>query len=257
VSSAGDQAGEEFVRFLRQGLPAWGRLEGGRLSLLKAAPWLDGRPGGETVDAAGMERLCPTEPGKIVCVGINYRDHALEMGHTLPAEPLIFLKPASSLLEAGKPIRRPPGAGRVDYEAELALVIGKKTGPGDDAKDAIFGVTCANDVTARDLQKKDGQWTRGKGFDSFCPLGPSLVRGLDLSDLAVECRVNGVLKQSSRTSQLVFPPEQLVRFVAGIMTLNPGDLILTGTPGGIGPLVSGDSVEVRIQHVGALTNPVL
>jgi 2-keto-4-pentenoate hydratase/2-oxohepta-3-ene-1,7-dioic acid hydratase in catechol pathway len=248
---------EEYVRFLRQGKPAWGLKRGQRLGLLGAAPWVDTRPGDESVDAASVELLVPAEPGKIVCVGLNYRDHALEMGHGLPEEPLIFLKPASSLLAPGKPIRRPQASARVDYEAELALVIGRRTGPGDGTEDAIFGYTCANDVTARDLQKKDGQWTRAKGFDTFCPLGPALVRGLDVADLAVECRVNGALKQSSRTSQLVFSPAQLVRFVAGVMTLDPGDVILSGTPGGIGPLAAGDEVEVRIQNIGSLTNRVL
>jgi len=248
---------EEFVRFLHQGNAAWALKQGGRLLVINAAPWLDAGPTGESVEAAGVGRLAPAEPGKIVCVGVNYRDHALEMGHSLPVEPLIFLKPSSSLLDPGGAIRLPSGAGRVDYEAELALLIGKKTGPGRFEEDALFGYTCANDVTARDLQKKDGQWTRAKGFDTFCPLGPSLVRGLDVSDLTVECRVNGALKQSSRTSQLVFSPAQVVRFVAGIMTLDPGDVILTGTPGGVGPLASGDEVEVRIQNVGALSNRVL
>jgi 2-keto-4-pentenoate hydratase/2-oxohepta-3-ene-1,7-dioic acid hydratase in catechol pathway len=248
---------EEFVRFLRQGKPAWGLRQGDSLRVIAAAPWLDAKPTGDSVRSEGLERLVPAEPGTIVCVGVNYKDHALEMGHSLPLEPLIFLKPTTSLLGAGKAVRLPPGVGRVDYEAELALVIGKKTGPGAEVEDAIFGFTCANDVTARDLQKKDGQWTRAKGFDTFCPLGPSLVRGLDVSDAAIECRVNGALKQASRTSQLVFSPAQVVRFVAGVMTLNPGDVILTGTPGGIGPLVSGDEVEVRIQHVGSLSNRVL
>ena len=248
---------EEFVRFSHEGKPAWGLKQGERLLVIAAAPWLDARPTGASVDAGSVGRLAPAEPGKIVCVGVNYRDHALEMGHSLPVEPLIFLKPASSLLDPGEAIRIPSGVGRVDYEAELALVIGRKTGPGHVEEDALFGFTCANDVTARDLQKKDGQWTRAKGFDTFCPLGPSLVRGMDVSDLAIECRVNKAIKQSSRTSQLVFSPAQVVRFVAGIMTLDPGDVILTGTPGGIGPLASGDEVEVRIQNVGALSNRVL
>jgi 2-keto-4-pentenoate hydratase/2-oxohepta-3-ene-1,7-dioic acid hydratase in catechol pathway len=248
---------EEFVRFTHEGKPSWGLKQAERLLMIPAAPWVDARPTGASVDAKGVVRLAPAEPSKIVCVGVNYRDHALEMGHSLPVEPLIFLKPASSLLDPGESIRIPSGVGRVDYEAELALVIGKKIGPGHEEADALFGFTCANDVTARDLQKKDGQWTRAKGFDTFCPLGPSLVRGLDVSDLAIECRVNKAIKQSSRTSQLVFSPAQVVRFVAGIMTLNPGDVILTGTPGGIGPLATGDEVEVRIQNVGALSNRVL
>jgi len=248
---------DEFVRFLHHGKPVWGQKKGQRLFLLDMAPWLDLNQTGESVDAGGVERLVPAEPSKIVCVGLNYRDHALEMGHALPVEPLLFLKPSTSLLDSGKSIRLPRGCGRVDYEAELALVIGKTIGPGVDNDDALFGFTCANDVTARDLQKKDGQWTRAKGFDTFCPLGPSLMHGLDAADLAIECRVNGALKQSSRTSQLVFSPVQLVNFVAQIMTLNPGDVILTGTPSGIGPLTMGDEVEVRIQDVGSLTNLVV
>jgi 2-keto-4-pentenoate hydratase/2-oxohepta-3-ene-1,7-dioic acid hydratase in catechol pathway len=176
------------------------------------------------------------------------------MGESLPEEPKLFLKPSSSLLDPGKSIVLPRSSKRVDYEAELALVVGKKVGPGVDDQDAIFGYTCANDVTARDLQKRDGQWTRAKGFDSFCPLGPSLVRGVDPSDLAVECWVNGQRKQGSRTGQLIFGPQQVLNFVAEVMTLLPGDVILTGTPGGIGPLQAGDEVEVRIQDVGSLSN---
>ena len=248
---------EDFARFLHHGRPAWGRLSEGRLLLLAGAPWTDPKATGESVDPAGVERLIPAEPTKVVCVGLNYRDHALEMGFAMPEEPLIFLKPVSSLLDNGKSIRLPRGVGRVDYEAELALVIGKKVGPGVDDEDALFGYTCANDVTARDLQKRDGQWTRAKGFDTFCPLGPDLVRGIDPSDLAVECRVNGQLRQASRTRELIFLPAQIVNFVAEIMTLNPGDVILTGTPAGIGPLLAGDEVEVRIEGVGSLSNLVV
>jgi 2-keto-4-pentenoate hydratase/2-oxohepta-3-ene-1,7-dioic acid hydratase in catechol pathway len=248
---------EEFVRFLRHGKPAWGLKRDQNLAVLAGAPWADPRPTGETVPAMGAEFLVPAQPSKIVCVGVNYSDHALEMGHSLPDEPLIFLKPVSSLLEVGKSIRLPRGVGRVDHEAELALIIGKRIGPGVDDQDALFGFTCANDVTARDLQKKDGQWTRAKGFDTFCPLGPSLMRGVDVSDLAIECRVNGELRQASRTSRLIFLPAQIVNFVAEIMTLEPGDVILTGTPGGIGPLAAGDEVEVRIEGVGSLGNLVV
>jgi 2-keto-4-pentenoate hydratase/2-oxohepta-3-ene-1,7-dioic acid hydratase in catechol pathway len=248
---------DEFVRFLHHGRPVWGLRKEQRIHLCAAAPWADERLSGETVDALGVEFLAPAEPSKIVCVGVNYQDHAQEMGHSLPEEPLIFLKPSTSLLDVGKTIHLPRGVGRVDHEAELALVIGKTVGPRVDNDDALFGYTCANDVTARELQKKDGQWTRAKGFDTFCPLGPSLVRGLDASDLSIECLVNGELRQGSRTSQLIFLPAQLVNFVAGIMTLNPGDVILTGTPAGIGPLSAGDEVEVRIQGLGSLSNLVI
>jgi 2-keto-4-pentenoate hydratase/2-oxohepta-3-ene-1,7-dioic acid hydratase in catechol pathway len=247
----------EYVRFLLHGKPAWGRHTGGRLEVLGGAPWAEPKATGEVVASNGVEWLAPAEPSKIICVGLNYKDHAAEMGHGLPEEPLIFMKPASALLDPGKSIRIPRSSQRVDYEAELAFVIGKKVGPGIDDEDAIFGYTCANDVTARDLQKKDGQWTRAKGFDSFCPLGPSLWHGVDVNDLAIGCTVNGQVRQSSRTSQLIFAPHQVLNFVAEIMTLHPGDVILTGTPGGIGPLAAGDEVEVRIEGLGALHNLVI
>jgi 2-keto-4-pentenoate hydratase/2-oxohepta-3-ene-1,7-dioic acid hydratase in catechol pathway len=249
---------EEFVRFKHHDRAQWGRLRDAQLEVLSAAPWSpDAKPSGEIVVASAVEWLAPAEPSKIVCVGLNYRDHAAEMGEALPEEPKLFLKPSTALLDPGKSILLPRGSDRVDYEAELAFVVGTKVGPGLDDEKALFGFTCANDVTARDLQKKDGQWTRAKGFDTFCPLGPSLVRGVDTADLAVECWVNGERKQSSRSSQLIFRPEQILNFVAEVMTLLPGDVILTGTPGGIGPLKAGDEVEVRIEGVGSLTNLVI
>jgi 2-keto-4-pentenoate hydratase/2-oxohepta-3-ene-1,7-dioic acid hydratase in catechol pathway len=251
-------AAEEYVRFLNHGKVSWGRRSGDWLNVLSAAPWLpDSKPTGDSVGANAVVWLAPAEPSKIICVGLNYRDHAAEMGHGIPDEPLIFMKPASALLDPGQSIRLPRSSQRVDYEAELAFVIGKKVGPGVDDEDAIFGYTCANDVTARDLQKKDGQWTRAKGFDTFCPLGPSLWRGVDVADLAIGCRVNGVAKQASRTSQQIFGPHQILNFVAEVMTLNPGDVILTGTPGGIGPLAEGDEVEIHIEGIGTLSNLVV
>jgi 2-keto-4-pentenoate hydratase/2-oxohepta-3-ene-1,7-dioic acid hydratase in catechol pathway len=202
----------------------------------------------------------PPPPSKIVAIGRNYREHARELGNTAPEEaPLIFLTAPSALLGPGEAIVLPPESERVDYEGELALVIGTraKNWPGDRWRDALAGVCCANDVTARDLQKKDGQWARAKSFDTFCPIGPELVAGLDPSDLAIETRVNGVIKQSSRTSEMVFSPAFLVEYVTRMMTLLPGDLILTGTPAGIGPLSSGDSVEVEIEKIGILANRVV
>ena len=202
----------------------------------------------------------PPPPSKIVAIGRNYREHARELGNTAPEEaPLIFLKAPSALLRPGEAIVLPPESQRVDYEGELALVIGTraKNWPGDRWQDALAGVCCANDVTARDLQKKDGQWARAKSFDTFCPIGPELVAGLDPSDLAIETRVNGVIKQTSRTSEMVFSPAFLVEYVTRMMTLLPGDLILTGTPAGIGPLSSGDSVEVEIEKIGILANRVV
>ncbi len=201
----------------------------------------------------------PPPPSKIIGVGRNYRDHAAELGNAVPdAEPLLFLKAPSSLVLGGGEIVLPPESARVDYEGELALVIGWriKDWPQERWLDALAGVCCANDVSARDLQKKDGQFARAKSFDTFCPIGPAIVSGLDPSDLAIETRVNGATKQSARTSQMVFPPAFLVSYISRMMTLLPGDLILTGTPAGVGPLTAGDLVEVEIEGVGVLSNRV-
>ena len=201
----------------------------------------------------------PPRPSKIVAVGRNYREHAAELGNAVPdAEPLLFLKAPSSLVIDGSDIVLPPESARVDYEGELALVIGRriKNWPQERWLDALAGVCCANDVTARDLQKKDGQFARAKSFDTFCPIGPAIVPGIDPSDLALETRVNGAVRQSSRTSQMVFSPAFLVAYISRMMTLLPGDLILTGTPAGIGALSAGDRVEVEIEDVGVLANRV-
>ena len=201
----------------------------------------------------------PPPPSKIVAVGRNYRDHAAELGNAVPEEePLLFLKAPSSLVTDGGEIVLPPESARVDYEGELALVIGRriKSWPEGRWLEALAGVCCANDVTARDLQKKDGQFARAKSFDTFCPIGPAIVSGLDPSDLAIETRVNGEVKQSSRTSKMVFSPAFLVAYVSRMMSLLPGDVILTGTPAGVGPLAPGDRVEVEIEHVGILANRV-
>jgi 2-keto-4-pentenoate hydratase/2-oxohepta-3-ene-1,7-dioic acid hydratase in catechol pathway len=201
----------------------------------------------------------PPRPSKIVAIGRNYREHAAELGNVAPdQEPLLFLKAPSALVVGGGEIVLPPESSRVDYEGELALVIGRtiKRWPQESWMDALAGVCCANDVTARDLQKKDGQWARAKSFDTFCPIGPEIVADLDPSDLVIETRVNGAMKQSGRTSQMVFSPAFLVAYVSRMMTLLPGDLILTGTPAGIGPLSPGDVVEVEIEEVGVLRNRV-
>jgi 2-keto-4-pentenoate hydratase/2-oxohepta-3-ene-1,7-dioic acid hydratase in catechol pathway len=198
-------------------------------------------------------------PSKIVAVGRNYREHAKELGNEAPdQEPLLFLKAPSALVRGGGDIVLPPESARVDYEGELALVIGKKI-KGWSEKDgweALAGLCCANDVTARDLQKKDGQWARSKSFDTFCPIGPEIVRAVDPSDLAIETRVNGTVKQSARTSYMVFSPRFLLSYISRMMTLFPGDLILTGTPAGISPLAAGDVVEVEIERIGVLRNRV-
>jgi 2-keto-4-pentenoate hydratase/2-oxohepta-3-ene-1,7-dioic acid hydratase in catechol pathway len=202
----------------------------------------------------------PPPPSKIIGVGRNYRDHAAELGNPVPdEEPLLFLKAPSSVVTDGGEIVLPPESSRVDYEGELALVIGRRirSWPQERWLDALAGVCCANDVTARDLQKKDGQFARAKSFDTFCPIGPALVSGVDPSDLAIETRVNGAAKQSSRTSSMVFSPAFLVAYVSRMMTLLPGDLILTGTPAGVGPLAPGDLVEVEIEELGVLSNQVV
>lgn len=199
----------------------------------------------------------PPRPSKIVAVGRNYREHAKELGNVAPDdEPILFLKAPTALLLDGGDILLPPESSRVDYEGELALVMGRKIKgwPQERWMEALAGVCCANDVTARDLQKKDGQWARAKSFDTFCPVGPEIVAGLDPSDLAIETRVNGAVRQSSRTSEMVFSPAFLVAYVSRMMTLLPGDLILTGTPAGIGPLAPGDLVEVEIEKIGILKN---
>ncbi len=202
--------------------------------------------------------LPPAKPSKIVAVGLNYRDHAEELGLAVPDEPLLFLKPPSSVIGPGDAIRLPRQSSRVDYEAELAVIIGKIASnvSAGMAKDHILGYSCLNDVTARDLQQKDGQWTRAKGFDTFCPLGPWIETEVDPSDLLIELYLNGRMMQRSRTSNLIFDPFHLVEFVSRIMTLQPDDVIATGTTSGIGPMAHGDAVEVRIEGIGSLLNKV-
>ncbi len=204
------------------------------------------------------ERLPPCLPSKIVGVGRNYRDHIAELGHDAPAEPLLFLKPPSSLLSPGGIILLPPDSRRVDFEGELGVVIGREARhvPEARALEHVLGYTCLNDVTARDLQQSDGQFTRAKGFDGFCPCGPCIAIGLRPDDLVLETFVNGVRRQSSGVSRMIFGVARLVSFVSRVMTLLPGDLIATGTPEGVGPLEPGDEVTVSIEGIGRLTNRV-
>lgn len=200
----------------------------------------------------------PVEPGKIIAVGRNYAEHAKERGVDVPEIPLIFLKPPSTVIGMGDSIILPPQSQQVDHEAELAVIIGK-TGrwiPAEEALSHVVGYTIANDVTARDLQKRDGQWTRGKGFDTFCPLGPWIDTDLNPADALIACRVNGEMRQMGSTREMVFTVQQLIAFISSVMTLQPGDVILTGTPAGIGPLHEGDVVEVEIEGIGLLRNPV-
>jgi 2-keto-4-pentenoate hydratase/2-oxohepta-3-ene-1,7-dioic acid hydratase in catechol pathway len=204
--------------------------------------------------------LAPVLPSKIVAIGKNYHEHARETGSQAPAEPLIFLKPSTAVIGPGDPIVRPVRLSqRVDYEGELAVVFGRlcRDVPAARVPEVIFGYTCANDVTARDLQASDGQWTRAKGFDTFCPIGPWIETSLDPAALTLTTTVNGEVKQQAKTSELVHDIVTLVSYVTAVMTMLPGDVLLTGTPAGIGPLAAGDRVSVHIDGIGTLTNPVV
>jgi len=203
--------------------------------------------------------LTPVVPTKIVCVGLNYRGHPAGLGQPIPQEPVIFLKPPTTINKPEGEIVIPPGIGQVDYEAELAVVIGRHTHNASpaEARQSILGYTCANDVTAREIQRRDGQWTRAKSFDGFCPLGPWVETDVEPDDLLVEAIINGEVRQAARTSEMIFGVYDLVSFISGVMTLLPGDVVLTGTPAGIGAVRPGDKVEVRIEGIGSLTNTVV
>ena len=219
------------------------------------------QPTGERIPLTDSVRLlAPVIPrSKVVGVGRNYADHAAELGNAVPTTPLLFLKPNTSVIGPDDPIVLPTYSDEVHHEAELAVVIGKitKNVTPERALEHVFGYTVANDVTARDVQRTDGQWTRAKGFDSSCPLGPYIVTDLDTDDLAVTARVNGQARQDGRTSQMVFDVAHLVSFISEVFTLLPGDVILTGTPAGVGPIVHGDVVEVEVEDIGVLRNPVI
>lgn len=239
--------------------PLYGLLEGQRIHEISGSPWALWSQGSRTWEVPQVRLLAPVEPSKIVCVGRNYAAHAAELGNELPKEPLIFLKPPSAIIAPGEPIILPPQSQRVEHEGELALVVGRRCSQlkeSDDALAYLLGYSSLNDVTARDLQKSDVQFTRAKGFDTFCPVGSYIETQLDPSDVLVETRVNGGLRQSGRTSLMIYPVAFLVRWISHVMTLCPGDLIATGTPAGVGPLVAGDVVEVSVDGVGVLRNPV-
>lgn len=237
---------EMIVRFRSNGKVCGGSLSGERIV-----------SGGEIYNLGDVELLSPTEPSKIVCIGLNYREHANELKMKLPDEPIIFLKPPSAVLDPGKEIIYPKSSVRVDYEGELGVVIGKrcKNVAAKDYADYVLGYTCFNDVTARDLQQKDGQWTRAKSFDTFAPFGPAIAR-IDPLNADIQTHVNGETKQKSNTSDLIFDVPKLIEFVSGVMTLLPGDVIATGTPPGVGQLQKGDIVEVEIEGIGVLKNSV-
>jgi 2-keto-4-pentenoate hydratase/2-oxohepta-3-ene-1,7-dioic acid hydratase in catechol pathway len=208
---------------------------------------------------SAVRLLAPVLPSKVVAIGKNYAEHASEMGGEVPPAPLLFLKPSTAVVGDGDPVAYPPSSTQVDYEGELAVVIGRlcRDVPAARAADVVLGYTCANDVTARDQQRADGQWSRAKGYDTFCPLGPWIATGIDATDLAVSTRLNGEVKQKGRTSQLVHKIPDLIAYVTACMTLLPGDVILTGTPAGVGPMQIGDEVTVEIEQIGRLRNLVV
>ena len=225
---------------------------------IEGHPFVEIRPEGSVLKLADVRLLAPVLPSKVVCVGKNYRDHAAEMGGEAPHEPLLFLKPNTSVIGSGDPIDLPWQSEQVEHEGELAVVIGRmcKDVPVDRVNDVIFGYSIANDVTARDLQKSDGQWTRAKGFDTFCPIGPWIQTDLNPADADITVTVNGEQRQHSGIDAMVHDVPALVAYVSSCMTLLPGDVILTGTPAGVGPMTAGDSVSVAITGIGTLTNPV-
>jgi 2-keto-4-pentenoate hydratase/2-oxohepta-3-ene-1,7-dioic acid hydratase in catechol pathway len=261
-----------YCYFQFKGKPEYGLIESvaGRdeiTRLLSSAPEHIGRiedVASKKMDPIPLEEtamLAPVHPSKIVCVGRNYRAHAAEMGNDAPTEPLIFLKPSSSIVAPGKSIIRPKVSQHTDYEGELGVIIGRrcsKLAPDQDVQPYILGYTALNDFTARDLQKKDAQWTRGKGFDTFCPVGPLVTDEIDpWQGTRVETKVNGKTKQDGNTRDFIFALDVIIRYIAAFMTLLPGDLVATGTPEGVGPVVAGDFIEVTVEGVGTLRNPVV
>ncbi len=247
-----------YCRFLHEGEFHHGRIDGNEVVLLSGAPWAGGKELHVRVALASAVLDVPSLASKVVCVGQNYRKHAEEMGKPVPPEPLIFMKPSTALNPSGSPIRIPRASQEVHYEAELGLLIGERLKNVDEATAAraIWGLTCINDVTARDIQRREVQHTRAKSYDTFACVGPWVVTGLSPADLRIVCRVNGEVRQDSRTSDMIFSPARLVSFISHIMTLLPGDLISTGTPSGVGRLVAGDRVEVELEGIGTLANPV-
>jgi 2-keto-4-pentenoate hydratase/2-oxohepta-3-ene-1,7-dioic acid hydratase in catechol pathway len=250
-----------FCRFLPAGieLPLFGLVEDDSIFEITCAPWELWTRGTRRFLIKNCKLLAPVVPSKIVCVGRNYAAHAAELGNEMPKEPMLFMKPPSSLIGPEEPIVIPRYSQRVEHEGELGVVIGRTCshlGDEEDPLSYLLGYTCVNDVTARDLQKADVQFTRAKGFDTFCPVGPHIETQIDPGNVQVEARVNGTLRQSGNTSLMAFPVAYLVRWISRMMTLLPGDLIASGTPAGVGPLVSGDTVEVSVPGIGVLRNPV-
>lgn len=249
-----------YVRFATNEGPRYGVLEGTEVAVIAPHPFAQHQPTGERIPVQGLHLLAPVIPSKIVCVGKNYRAHAAEMDSELPDEPLFFLKPSSAVIGPGEAIRLPVDlSSEVHHEAELAVVIGallQRVTP-EQALAGVFGYTAANDVTARDLQRSENQWFRGKGFDTFCPLGPAIATDLDPSALRIRCTVDEEVRQEGTTADLVWSVAELVSEISQITTLLPSDVILTGTPAGVGPITDGQRVRVEVEGVGVLENPVL
>lgn len=252
-----------IARLAKDGLVSWYVLEGAagheRARRIDGSPFEGGVATGEALPFTPAELRAPVTPSKIICVGRNYAAHAKELGNEVPAEPMLFLKPPSSIVGPHEPVVLPPESTRVDHEAELAVVIGQRVRriSKEAALAAVFGYTCACDVSARDLQKKDGQWARAKGFDTFCPVGPWIETALDTRDLGVRCVVDDVVRQDGRTSQMMFDIPTIVAYVSQAFTLEPGDLILTGTPEGVGPLADANRLTVEIEGIGTLSTTVV
>jgi len=246
-----------IVRYRGADGPAWGVVaDGDRVRAATGTSFVDLELGEDMGGLSELELLAPANPSKVICVGRNYREHAAEFDNPVPEEPLLFMKPPSSVIGPGAEIQYPSLSRRVDPEAELVLVIGREAHrvPAERAMDVIGGYTCGNDVTARDIQKSDGQWTRGKGFHTFCPVGPWIETDLDPSDLRVSCTVDGVVRQDGRTSDLIFPIPYLIEYISRFTQLLPGDIIMTGTPEGVAPMDVGSTVAVEVEGIGVLEN---
>ena len=251
-----------IVRIEIDGRPEWGVIEGSEIVHLPEGPFgVEPRRGQTLGDLGTLNLLAPVVPSKVICVARNYVAHAAEHKAEVPNTPLLFFKPSSAVIGPGATIELPGESDQVEHEGELAVVIGHRCRriAEENAWDAVLGVACANDVTARDIQRAEKLWTRGKGFDTFCPVGPWIVAGIDrdaVADLEIRCSVNTELRQQGRTSQMVFSPAYLISYISQVMTLEPGDLILTGTPAGVAPLNPGDTVTVEIEDIGSLSNSV-
>ncbi len=249
----------KFVRFQQGAAIRYGVLEGENIRVVEGDIFAKWAMGNQVVKPDTVKLLAPCAPTKAVCIGLNYHGHAQEMKRELPKEPLMFLKPSSALNHPGGTVEYPPISKNLHFEAELAVVIGKQARHVTvaAAREYILGYTCANDITARDIQKSDGQWTRGKSFDTFLPLGPCIATDIDPANTDIKLYLNGEIKQASNTGDLIFKVEELVAFASQVMTLYPGDVILTGTPAGVGPMEVGDTVVVELAGIGRLENTIV